>query len=156
VTDDEGRFQGDRGFLVGKNQRLADWRAKKEQKQYDALFNRLRARNWQRKVYEQGGEKLDKLRARKLAHAHQPEVKQRGYRLARKRRERAYKANPVECVCRACGAVWCRVYPAKGPNPDFCGEACRQRLRHRERSKSKRVYKCSRCGEQGHNSRGCK
>jgi hypothetical protein len=154
--DGEGHFRGDRGFLVGKSAKLADWYAKKEQKEYDKLFNRLRASKWQREVYEAGGDKLDKLRARKRAHANKPEVQLHHGERAKLRRRARYYADPPVYECRACGARWCPLFGVRGPKPEFCGDACRQRYRYQERpARTERVYTCGRCGEQGHSRRGC-
>lgn len=125
-VDEQGRVDG---FLVGKAHRIADWQAKKEEERYQVLFNRLRALAWQRKVYEEGGERLDTLRKRKLTYALQPHVKLRANELARIRRRARYYASPRIATCLECGATWCLLF-RKGMLPKYCGDRCAQRYRY--------------------------
>lgn len=114
------------GTLSPKDNALAEWRARKEADSFALLISRLRVRKWQKenpekraakskRYYERGGSKLQ------LA-------------AAKRRRLEAYKRNPVECSCLECGSTWSRVPPLRGPNPEFCGDACRQRYRYQERT----------------------
>ena len=121
------------GTLSPKDNALAEWRARKDAAEFGRLISRLRARKWHRenpekraakskRYYERGGSKLQ------LA-------------AAKRRRLEAYKRNPVVCECLECGATWCRVPPLRGPHPEFCGDACRQRYRYQERTTGARRIK---------------
>jgi len=42
------------GFLTGKAAALAEWRHKKDKREFERMCGRLRARNWIRKIYAEG------------------------------------------------------------------------------------------------------
>jgi hypothetical protein len=126
------------GFQFDKDRALADWRHRKEQAEFGVLVNRLRARKWQREVYAEGGNRLERLRAVKRKHAARPAVKLAGLENAKARRARAYRENPIVCTCVECGSTWCPL-PRRGVRPlEFCTDACRQRYRYHERKPAAR------------------
>jgi hypothetical protein len=106
------------GFLTGKAFAIADWRHRKDKREFDALQNRLNVRRWRLRVYDVGGEKLDQLRAnarkRQNAHHERERIKRRGRVL----------------TCEQCGAQWCVVPRAPGAcwNAKACSLRCQRAL----------------------------
>lgn len=121
------------GTLSPKDNALAEWRARKEAASFDLLISRLRARKWQRENPEKRAEKSKRYYLRS--------GKQAQLAAAKLRRLEAYRRNPVVCSCRECGTTWCRVPPLRGPDPEFCGDACRQRYRYQGRTPGARRIK---------------
>lgn len=129
----------------GKAFRLQQWSEKKERRDFDALVNRLNALKWQRAVYAEGGERLLKLRARKLAWHHATKAA----RIARRRGR--------VLTCPTCGAVWCMVPTAPGQPKKFCSLKC-QRADEWIRIRGSKRKNCKRCGGpklQGQGQRYC-
>ena len=149
--DENGRITG---YLVGKAAAIADWQAAKEEREYEALFRKLRRRKYRLDVAAEDGDRLKTRRERQLAYAMRPELVAERKASAR----RAHMANPTICTCAECGAKWCLVFGAKGPRPRFCSKACYHAdyQRRKRRKAGKRAYRCGSCGEQGHNRLRCR
>jgi hypothetical protein len=117
------------GFMTGKSAAIADWRHRKEVRDFGALVNRLRVIKWQR-------ENAEKHHAKQLRYALKAEVKARYNANARKRRA----AKPIEqLVCEECREPFPRA--RRGPRPRFCGDACRQRATYQARTPGARRTK---------------
>ena len=126
------------GFLVGKAAAIAEWHHKKEEEAYQALFERLAARNRQRRYWEEDPEGMaarqrryraenpEKVRIWRRRNRAKPEQKRRAE--ARRKRYRARKA----AARLAATDPWpCRV--------------CRHPIEPRAGSGRRRVYCSTRC-----------
>jgi hypothetical protein len=104
------------GFLTGKALALADWRHRKDKREFDVLQARLSARRWLMRVYAEGGEKLERVRelARKRANA-------------RKERRRLKRRGRV-LTCGWCGAQWCPL--PRAPGAAAIAKSCSARCQH--------------------------
>lgn len=119
--DDEGKIDG---FQFGGRQRaIAEWREKKEQKEFKSLCHRLYQANYQRRYYHE-----------------KPGVKEASQaRLRKMRRQLA----PVR-TCINCGSTWVNVPGLCGgrgkPPTRYCSRKCRIQWHNKElvkkRSKS--------------------
>lgn len=120
------------GMLIGRQAALADWRFKKEQREFEKQIKSLRAVKWNREHPERRKEIANRYARKPEVVAHQTAAS-----TARKRRLRQKKrltnGAPVY-RCRECGAEWCRTPWVRGPPGEFCTEACRQRFRYQERT----------------------
>lgn len=98
------------GFLVGKSAALADWRHRKEEREFEALCVRLRQRNYLRR----------------------PEVAAHRNAVRRDRRMQQHRATVHSCA--QCEAQFCRLTIA-GHAPTYCSPDCRLASRRDRRSK---------------------
>lgn len=139
-AQDRERLDADRGYReVGARElALREWAAlgsARERRAFEALCERLRSRNYVRRIYAEGGERLERRRAinRQWAREH----KARMLAAQKRSRHRRYKARPVILRCAACGAQWCAVPWARGlaHRARHCSDRCRDRARfgHRPR-----------------------
>lgn len=118
------------GFLVGHAAKLADWRFRKEQEEFNRLVNVLRAKKWDL-------EHPERRRERANRYARKPEVvvRQTAATTARRRKqrhaERLAKGGEVfrclECRAEWCPAPWARGLAGRGR---FCSAACYERERY--------------------------
>lgn len=101
---------------------LRDWMFKRENAGFDVLVKRLQARNWHRRVYAEGGERVERMRANcRASHARRrANGKELAYRRAR------YAKNAKVIVCRGCGAQWCKAPWVTGRRREFCDNLCRE------------------------------
>lgn len=83
------------GFLVGKAARLADWRFRKEKKEFARLVRNI-----------QQSKRLPYHKAWKAR-----------WRLAK------HRANPPVHACRTCAVEFCTVRPTEAP-PKYCSNGC--------------------------------
>jgi hypothetical protein len=126
------------GFQVGKAAAIADWLHRKESAEFERLVARLRARNWVRKVYAEGGARLEDLRRKSREWvrraAKTPTGRARLARSKERRRDR-YRANAPVLTCQNCGAQWCRLPWLRGlaAHKRFCTESCRGKWKYRQR-----------------------
>lgn len=132
--DDEGMYSGDRGFLVGRQAALQDWRFRQENKGFDALVNRLRVRKWQR-------ENRDRVNAWHRANNQRPEVKARHARHKRDRRARAHKA-AAPLTCARCRVEFQLARVKTGHAPTYCSRDCRLAARRARRAAVKVACPC--------------
>lgn len=157
-ADDGLDFSERAGFLSGKSLALADWRAKKEEKEFQRLVHGLRWRKWFAEVLAENGARLERCLAKIAAY------KARG-KLAL---VADYKADPLVCVCRGCGTVWTPVvrgckYPSRVPEwcPNGTGKATKRHTsncyqRHHYRTNRRRGTKrCSVCRSAEHTAKQC-
>lgn len=115
--DDEGAFRGDRGFLVGRQAALADWRFKKENEGFEKLVATLRVEKWR-------NANLEHAREWGRTNGKRPEV--HAYRMGWKRAKRLQehrKAPPL--TCKRCRVEFCLLRPHKGQEPAYCSSPCR-------------------------------
>lgn len=121
------------GYRVSsaKAVRLSEWISRKEQRDFQAIVNRLYGRRWRAKVHAMGGPMLDKLRERGRRWAARHRDRQRAYQ--RDARAEAYKRNPTILTCEnpECGATWCKMPHVRGVRRRFCSDTCRQNHRYR-------------------------
>lgn len=119
------------GVMVGRQAALAEWRHRRETREFEKLCARLRARNWVRKIYAAGGDRLGLLRAYQAKWAREHRAAQL---VAQKRWRHRRRVWPV-VQCVGCGAVFSPWSPHGLPSivPQYCTEACRQRARYRQR-----------------------
>jgi hypothetical protein len=112
---------------------LREWMFKRENAGFDALVNRLRVRKWADSIRAEGGERLEKLRAKKRRWAADTRAQdvESARRADRAKRRGAYKKAPLLLACVECGATWCKAPWVRGVQPRFCGTACYQRARYR-------------------------
>lgn len=116
--------------------RLREWQDTREDAGFEKLVARLRSREWVRKVYRDGGPRLDALRKKNREWAAAKRAANlRAHRNAENERRRAQRRKtPIICRCVECGATWCRVVWVRGIQPSFCSEACSARYRYHRRA----------------------
>jgi hypothetical protein len=122
------------GFQVGKAAALSDWAFNKEKRDFNKLIAVLRATKWNK-------EHLERHRAHALAYSSKPEVMAKSEAARRARIIAAHRANPEIFTCLECGSQWCLIKPRRGPIPEFCTDAHRQRHRYQERTPGARRIK---------------
>lgn len=134
--DDDGRIVG---FGVGKEAKMRDWAARKEERYYAALFKRLAARNAARKSRSR-----DPERAREQVRSWRARNYERNRELDRARKRRlSEKRRHMACVCEVCGTRFTPVRNVSGHK--YCGESCRQRACGHRRTAEGRRRKGLRC-----------
>lgn len=69
----------------------------------------------------------------------------------RRRTARRRRLNPTVRTCPNCGSTWCLVPGRAGRPPTYCSKRCQ--LEHK--LPKARVYRCSICGNRGHNALRC-
>jgi hypothetical protein len=119
VFDDDGHVTGLQ--FDSRARRLQQWREKKEEEQYEKLFNKLRA---QRSISRYSEETIAKIKAsrRRWQLANREHV----YRRLSQRRREAYYADPAIRTCEQCGASWCYLFGnTAGRLRRFCDQRCR-------------------------------
>jgi hypothetical protein len=104
------------GFLVGKQAALADWRLRRDDRDFDALCLRLYNRNWARKFRAEHPERAREI-LRRWREAHRDEMN------ARTRASRAAKRVTRYIVCEVC----LDVVPSKRKQR-FCKRKCRNQF----------------------------
>jgi hypothetical protein len=118
----------------GKELRLREWAARKDDKLFAALCARLRTRNWWAKVCAERPEKKAEVLAYRLRWANAKRAADpqpaRDYQNAR--RHAKYRATAPVSTCVQCGATWCRLPGTthRGVAPRFCGARCDQAWRY--------------------------
>jgi hypothetical protein len=121
------------GMLIGRQAALADWRFRKEQREFEKQIKTLRAAKWNQEHPERRKEIAN-------TYARKPEVVQRQARTSTARRHRARAKARVAGArvyrCKECGAEWCSAPWTRGlaGRGEFCGDACRQRYRYQEKT----------------------
>lgn len=141
MTDLADKRDAEHGYRTvgGKAFRLQQWAELKDQRDFDALVNRLRASKHQREVYADGGERLLKLRARKTRW---------DVMVGKARRHARARAAARVVTCR-CGALWCPLPTAGGAPRLHCSLKC-QRAAEWERIRDKTLAgkrkPCRGCG----------
>lgn len=111
------------GMLVGRWARIADWAFRKEQRETEALIQRMRVRKW-------ALDNPERRRANARRFAAKPGVMTRYNEAKRRRREEAWRKLARVFICAECSIQWCRVPWGRkhgGPTPKFCSGACSQR-----------------------------
>lgn len=117
------------GMMSGKAAAIADWRFRKEARDFNRQIACLRASKWNREHPE---------RRREIMKAHNAKPERRAAQNECHRRRRA--AKPRETfVCAECGQTKERA--RKGPPPKFCGSACYQRAAYQARTPGARRIK---------------
>lgn len=166
------------GFLVGRELRIADWRHRKQKREFAKLCDALRARQRRREAVEQGGPSLEAMRDRERGAStkhrrkmleQDPEGFRGRHRAACRRFYRAHKESELErqreyrarmdreaprvCRCRVCGSEWC-LLPGRGTGrlPRYCGDECRRARRRKDPSAERR---CTACRRADHDLRNC-
>lgn len=133
------------GFLTGKAAAIADWQRKKEATEYDALFKRLYARNWQRLYREQHPEEArEKLRAWRAANperAREANVRQKRTKRERQLQEMKAEYRVIEGVPRRIYKITCAVCGASAeklqPNAVWCSKVCANRYHSAPRARAR-------------------
>lgn len=125
-----------------KGWRLLQWSERKDRREFNALLNRLNVRRWLKRVYGDGGAKLDGYRAG---------CRRRQLKRGEKRRL-ARRGRVITCAW--CDAQWCRVPRRSGPGKT-CSLRCQRALwkskpgvaeRNRQRKNELRGGgRCKRC-----------
>lgn len=137
------------GFQFEKERRIAEWRARKDKREFQKLCRRLMTARWRRGL-------SDERRAEYLAKARAD----MGRRYKAKQAEKHARDRSRVLVCQECGVEFQRLPGTTGPKPKFCTMRCYQRQYHREwerkRTGAKRRNRCGRCGKFGHNKRSCR
>jgi len=117
--------------VSGKEQRLREWAARKEDRDFRRLCDRLYQRKWLRRVMalDASDPRKAKLLARKRAYKARNRdrlhAQQRARRIARRR------AVPMLRTCPGCGAQWCRLPGLEGAKRTWCSTACYQADRYK-------------------------
>lgn len=133
------------GFLTGKAAAIADWQRKKEATEYDALFKRLYARNWQRLYREQHPEEArEKLRAWRAANperAREANVRHKRTKRERQLQEMKAEYRVIEGVPRRIYRITCAVCGASAeklqPNAVWCSKVCANRYHSAPRARAR-------------------
>lgn len=113
--DEDGRVDG-YSFTGTRSRGLYEWKERKDEREFKKLCNRLGVRKWVREVYEEGGERLERLRANKRRH------ERKKARAAKADRDQRMRDNPRILTCY-CGARWCEV-PGDGRTRIYCSRRC--------------------------------
>lgn len=142
----------------GRARAIAQWRERKEAREFEAMCNVLRVKKWRREVFAEAGERLarlresgrEKMRKRRAAMsaAERDELNAR----QREERERAWKSSPAIYTCKTCGTQWC---PLPHVRRGRAGEFCCKRCANKWRRPAKTNNRCRGCGDRGHNRRTC-
>ncbi|MFA6046559.1 MAG: hypothetical protein WC718_16360 [Phycisphaerales bacterium] len=109
---------------------ISRWRERKEAVSFERMCAVLKARKWALAHPE---------RKRQIALKYALSPRGRAKQNAAARRRRALNPATHDCTCLECGRQWTRL--ARGPKPDFCNDACRQRYRYQERTPGARRIK---------------
>lgn len=142
----------------GRGRAIAQWRERKEEREFKALCNVLRVNKWRREVYAEAGDRLarhrevSRLSMRRQRAAMSEEKREAFNAQQREQRERVWKENAAVYTCRTCGAQWCPLpHIRKGRVAEFCSKRCKNKWRR----PAKTDNRCRGCGESGHNRRTC-
>ncbi len=134
--DDEGAVDG---YQFGRAVRLQEWRERKEEAEYRAIYDRLYKRNSARRARAAGGKRLARIQQQQKSYRvrHRAELRAREWQ----RRKAQYEANPVINTCEECGKSWSPPYEQEVKRSRFCCRQCRNRFHGRERTSSGRRRK---------------
>lgn len=118
----------------GRARSIAQWRERKEAREFKKLCARLRSRRWRIAVYAEQGPRLDSVRANARAYYHRNAKRLNEAKNERRRRARALarEGKTQEWTCEGCGASCSRPFTC-GPIPTWCDQRCSQRARYRRR-----------------------
>lgn len=121
--DEEGNVEG---FQFDSRERsVQEWRDKKEDDEYSALFERLAKRNW---AAEARKDESFRVRKNEILRAFRERHRDRYRQLDRDRRRAKYEANPVVNQCEECKETWVVPYERQGQRSSrFCSTKCRNR-----------------------------
>jgi hypothetical protein len=126
--DEDGRVVG---YQVGKAHALLEWRHRKEEREYEALFARLAAAKSAR---ERRAADPEGARRRMNDWRDRNRVKVRAMERKRRRAKAAIRRDGA-CLCRNCGA---RFTPARNVSgTKWCSRRCRNNHHSKARSKAK-------------------
>ena len=131
--DDEGMPDG---WQMGRAARIADWKFRKEQEEFEELCRVLQHRKSSLAYLEklrstsEGREHLRRIH-RRYRQRHHARLRQ----MERQRRLAAYQADPPVCTCRECQVTWCPLYGT--PRSSFCSKRCRNRWHGKRRQRSR-------------------
>lgn len=107
------------GFQFRKDEMLAIYNQKKEEREFRKLCRKLYKNNHKRKQMQADRERF-RLASRKRWHS-KPEL----YRSTQQaRRKRNYEKNPVSNQCRQCGKTWTAPFEAKRKRKLCCSKKC--------------------------------
>lgn len=86
-------------------------------------------KRWFRKVYAEGGQRLEAMRLRKRLEARKPSARAKQAARSAKYRRKLATANPRRAHCESCHKSWVVAYGRRGPLPRFCSPRCICRAR---------------------------
>lgn len=152
--DDDGEIDGLQ--FDGRERAIQEWRDRKEEEEYKALFQRLYKRNHYRRAAETPEGKARQMEnVRRYRERNRERMRQR----ERDQRRAEYAANPVVNTCQECGQSWAVPFERKNRKSKFCSQSCRnkdsgrRRVKERRRSQGlrdmsvrKRIVRCLRRG----------
>jgi len=131
--DEDGVVEG---FQFDSRERsIQEWRDKKEDEEYAALFEQLYQRKWaaEARSTDEGRERyLQNLRR------YRERNRDRIREMERQRRREKYEANPVANQCEECNETWIVPYKQKGKRSSrFCSTKCANRWHAIRRAKKR-------------------
>jgi hypothetical protein len=126
--DESGRVVG---YGVGKEAALREWVQAKEKRAEKALFARLMARRYQKRIRAEGGERHRRMldRSAKWQRDNPEKVNAK----TRRHRAKKYRANPIVYRCDACGSTWCKAPWVRQHRKNYCSRACKARVEYHAR-----------------------